>query len=47
MSQIVAVRMFKAWLHPNWVLSLTPLGRKHSRRLRYIDHMISMVSVKL
>ena len=46
LSQIVAVRMFKAWLHPDWVFNLTPLGRDHARQLRYTDHMVRTVSVK-
>ena len=46
LSQIVAVRIFKAWPHSNWVFNLTPLGREHPRHLRYIDHVIITVSIK-
>ncbi|XP_021940758.1 cytochrome P450 4C1-like isoform X1 [Zootermopsis nevadensis] len=43
LSQIVAVRIFKAWLHPDWVFNLTSLGRDHARELRYANHMTATV----
>lgn len=41
----MAVRIFKAWLHPDWVFNLTSLGRDHARELRYANHMTATVSV--
>jgi hypothetical protein len=46
LSQIAALRIFKLWLHPDWLFHLTPLGRDQARHLRYTDSMTSAVSVK-
>jgi hypothetical protein len=46
LSQIAALRIFKLWLHPDWLFRLTPLGRDQARHLRYTDRMTSAVSVK-
>jgi hypothetical protein len=45
LSQIAAVRIFKAWLHPDWVFNLTSLGRDQASLLRHTNYMTSTVSV--
>ncbi|PSN45091.1 Cytochrome P450 4C1 [Blattella germanica] len=43
LSQIVSTRIFKAWLHPDWIFHLTSLGREFAKELNRARHMAQKV----
>ncbi|PNF39482.1 Cytochrome P450 4C1 [Cryptotermes secundus] len=43
LCQITTLRVFKLWLHPDWLFNLTPLGREQARHLRCTHNMVNAV----